>query len=846
MREIAAQRARQLQKEEEERIRDQKAKAHAKLEELNRRTTVTQVVTSEEADVEPQKVSDDSEGVLSEPVVVAPKAGHALEPSGSSGRQSGRNEQGRRKLKENPKPSPGDLRKRTHGSLSQPPPLLPSPNARVAPLLPSPAVEPQVQHPKSQQHSQQRSKGQQKQLVAKVDQADTPAPVLTIDIPAFGDNGGWVIHTPPSQDNDLAAASAVTSISEGPPGSRKKKSSRSSKNRQRIEGPASSVDITQVLEQSVNQTVDGSSGSDHPSDSAQAISWGSLTQPQDSGKDTVHVEEAIFSLSLSDVSTGDGIPGAANGDAFGQRLQRKPQGARRAVRVDRLSQDVRVTDKPHANDSMIWTPVRSPVTTEVGKLEALGEHSIEQKEEVSTQQRGRSKRAELERYTPKSVKQQQEALQQPSSPSQRAPILEIPLQPAPIVVATELQPVFAAKETKSLNESKQSESVTKPGRAHGSWRQRGSGYQDRRGENGKELLSAQHGSSPFQVEAAHDSQPSEEKTKGVQPPLAHTEPSSDHPVAMAEAVPSASAAVQQPEKEQQAPVIPYQPPWPGSAPGHRGRGPWNAESKGHQERAAPHTRSGGTMLDRVPSIGTAGFQHHPRGSGGNHPRQRAHNREEQVHASSNVQVEKSVDSSSKPVMLPTLHDHEQQEQQQMRPVKHISTDGGEAGSQRGRSRQDQTARPFSTAQQSQQRGQTHWQQTGNQEVHNSQQHLTEREEPVSSHHPQQDPPKQAGDFVKFQTGGEQQNKTYHQPLQPTTPAPLVGSKADGGQWDGEHGMSPQLGRGRDQGRVRRGRFGGGRSNARPAEMDQRREQPIPRQRLVIDATGGAVPSQVGG
>jgi hypothetical protein len=100
--------------------------------------------------------------------------------------------------------------------------------------------------------------------------------------------------------------------------------------------------------------------------------------------------------------------------------------------------------------------------------------------------------------------------------------------------------------------------------------------------------------------------------------------------------------------------------------------------------------------------------------------------------------------------------------------------------------------------------------------------------------------------VKFQTGGEQQNKTHHQPLQPTTPAPLVGSKADGGQWDGEHGMSPQLGRGRDQGRVRRGRFGGGRSNARPAEMDQRREQPIPRQRLVIDATGGAVPSQVGG
>ncbi|CAK9868762.1 unnamed protein product [Sphagnum jensenii] len=94
MREIAAQRARQLQKEEEERIRDQKAKAHAKLEELNRRTTVTQV--------------------------------------------------GKRKLKENPKPSPGDLRKRTHGSLSQPPPLLPSPNARVAPLLPSPAVEPQI------------------------------------------------------------------------------------------------------------------------------------------------------------------------------------------------------------------------------------------------------------------------------------------------------------------------------------------------------------------------------------------------------------------------------------------------------------------------------------------------------------------------------------------------------------------------------------------------------------------------------------------------------------------------------------------------------------------------------
>ncbi|CAK9201914.1 unnamed protein product [Sphagnum troendelagicum] len=847
MKEIAAQRARQLQKEEEERIREQKAKARAKLEELNRRSTVTPVAPVEEAIVEPQKLSDDSEDMLSEPAVVTLEASPALEAGSSSSQQSGRNEHGKRerdrRLRDR-NAKPGDQRKRTDGSVSQPPPLLPSPHVQAAPLLPSPTVEPPVQYPKPHQHSQQRAKVQQKHPAAKVDQAESAAPTLIIDIPTFADNGGWVIHTPPSQDYDAAAAvPSVMTISDGPSASRKKKSNRS-RNRQRVEGVASSVETTQVAEPNVTQTLDGSSGSDLPSDSAQAVSHGGNKLSQEPVKDTFHVEEAIFNLSLSDVSTGDGVPVTANGDSFGKRVQRKPQGARHAARVDRvdrLSQDVRVTDKPHANDSMVWAPVRSPVLAEVSKLEAVDDHSSEQKEESSKQQRGRSKRAELERYTPKSVKQQHETLQQSSSPPQRAPILDIPVQqPAPSVVATEVQPILATKDAKMVNESKHAESVSKLGRGHGSWRQRGSSHQDRKGGSGKESLSAPHFSAPSQVQAAHDPRPSEQKIKGVQPPLGHNDPSSEHIVATPEPVPSVSAAVQRPEKEQQAPVLPYQPPRPGSAPGHRGHGNWNAESKGHQERVPPPARSGGTSSDRAPLIGSAGSQHHPRGGGGHHPRQQTQDRELQMHASPNVQVEKQVVSVGKTIVQPTLNEHEQQEQHQPRPAKHFSADGGESGGQRGRSRQEQTARPLTAPQQGQ-RGQTHWQQTGNQEAYHSQPHLTERNQQVSSHHPRQDALKQVNDSVKLQTGGQQQNKAHHQPL-----APLAVAKTEGGPWDGEHGMSSPTARGRDNGHVRRGRFGGSRSSARTGEMDQRREQPIPKQRLVIDATGGALPSQVGG
>ncbi|CAK9201857.1 unnamed protein product [Sphagnum troendelagicum] len=847
MKEIAAQRARQLQKEEEERIREQKAKARAKLEELNRRSTVTPVAPVEEAIVEPQKLSDDSEDMLSEPAVVALEASPALEAGSSSSQQSGRNEHGKRerdrKLRDR-NAKPGDQRKRTDGSVSQPPPLLPSPHVQAAPLLPSPTVEPPVQYPKPHQHSQQRAKVQQKHPVAKVDQAESAVPTLIIDIPTFADNGGWVIHTPPSQDYDAAAAvPSVMTISDGPSASRKKKSNRS-RNRQRVEGVASSMETTQVAEPNVTQTLDGSSGSDLPSDSAQAVSHGGNKLSQEPVKDTFHVEEAIFNLSLSDVSTGDGVPVTANGDSFGKRVQHKPPGARHAARVDRvdrLSQDVRVTDKPHANDSMVWAPVRSPVLAEVSKLEAVDDHSSEQKEESSKQQRGRSKRAELERYTPKSVKQQHETLQQSSSPPQRAPILDIPVQqPAPSVVATEVQPILATKDAKMGNESKHAESVSKLGRGHGSWRQRGSSHQDRKGGSGKESLSAPHFSAPSQVQAAHDPRPSEQKIKGVQPPLGHNDPSSEHIVATPEPVPSVSAAVQRPEKEQQAPVLPYQPPRPGSAPGHRGHGNWNAESKGHQERVPPPARSGGTSSDRAPLIGSAGSQHHPRGGGGHHPRQQTQDRELQMHASPNVQVEKQVVSVGKTIVQPTLNEHEQQEQHKPRPAKHFSADGGESGGQRGRSRQEQTARPLTAPQQGQ-RGQTHWQQTGNQEAYHSQPHLTERNQQVSSHHPRQDALKQVNDSVKLQTGGQQQNKAHHQPL-----APLAVAKTEGGPWDGEHGMSSPTARGRDNGHVRRGRFGGSRSSARTGEMDQRREQPIPKQRLVIDATGGALPSQVGG
>jgi hypothetical protein len=70
-------------------------------------------------------------------------------------------------------------------------------------------------------------------------------------------------------------------------------------------------------------------------------------------------------------------------------------------------------------------------------------------------------------------------------------------------------------------------------------------------------------------------------------------------------------------------------------------------------------------------------------------------------------------------------------------------------------------------------------------------------------------------------------------------------KVDSGHWTGEGG-SPPVSRGRDYNHGRRGRFGGGRTGARNTEVEHRRDPPVTKQRLVIDATGGAVPSQVAG
>ena len=905
MKEIAAQRARQLQKEEEERIKEQKAKARAKLEELDRRSTVVPASNAEEPTVvEVPKTTIEAEEAQQAEEIPAAEAEPVLQSGSSTGstKRGVRNEHGKRERDRKAngrKAGVGEAAKaKVNGIPSQASAILPPPVATAAPLLTTPMPVPEVygSHANAQRESRHRGRPEKKQLVAKGEDADRCVPAgATLDIPPpAAANGGWNMDSPLApQEMDAANMSHLTtSGTEGSGSLRKSKNSRNSRNRPRAE-----ADRVPIMAESI-QFGDIVSGLHIPA--FHTIVGGEQAVDPAAGVFHVDVGKDNSNVSLSgDALTGDeGSAVSTNGDASSKRMQRKSRGARRGpARSERGSQDQRAGEKSHASDSMVWAPVRSPGAAGGNKGE--GPHFNEQQKEESSsaQQQARAKRAEMERYTPKPLMKYQETSDQPAAPpahqhtqgSQNSSWQGAVPTPATAAESPRVGSLAENKQVPSADpkpnhDTRPIESGTKGGRSHGSWRQRGSGS-ERATESSKDAPAAVNSTGPAHGDSGHPRHRSEQKSAGGQAPSRRNQSASDHvpstpqttPVAPAPApAPSpAPASVQVSEREHPADKKLYQPPRPASAPAHRGQdhrvqdyrgqdnrgqdyrghdhrgqGPHPSEQKGHDQGTAPHSRHSNAPSDRpLPSENTGSQQQH-RNGGGHHPRGQNVEKEQapsqQAYMAPHAQQKPHPTAGAKEPSHPVSREREPQQQQSSWGSSQQSAESGDHGSHhRGRFERDQAARPSSGSQ----RGQSHWQQTGASEGFRgapSRGHPTERDLAVTPQFgrmevSKQQAPEPQRPQQQVEQAGQQQNKAPQQAAPVAIPSP----KVDSGNWEGAGGSPPVM-RGRDYSHGgRRGRFGG-RSGPRNMEMEHRRDPPSTKQRLVIDATGGAVPSQVGG
>ncbi|KAJ7547785.1 hypothetical protein O6H91_08G104500 [Diphasiastrum complanatum] len=174
-----------------------------------------------------------------------------------------------------------------------------------------------------------------------------------------------------------------------------------------------------------------------------------------------------------------------------KRISQKRQQNKRPLR-DRLSQDVRASDKQNIGDGMIWAPV-GVISSDHGRGSQLNEDVINDatslgRDADDNQQITRAKRAELERYTPKAVMKQHTQKHRASetvlsSGEMSSTLLEKEIMPHQSSLSSMARastgpnqrqnPDTNNQQRKPQSEGRQHEFLRKSGRFPASWRQRG-------------------------------------------------------------------------------------------------------------------------------------------------------------------------------------------------------------------------------------------------------------------------------------------------------------------------------------------------------------------------------------
>ncbi|OVA20759.1 hypothetical protein BVC80_887g44 [Macleaya cordata] len=470
MREIAAQRAKQLQKEEEERTREQKAKALAKLEELNRRALAESTTEKLEhalplsGALEPKQESN-----------AGPSTVRSSVPSSDVGWNSdsvtemindtSRIGESTEFLKNAPLKAsvhpPQDPVVTNNLPLSSSPPqeghTADFTNQRAAPQVHDTFV------------TKQKQMGYKKKQNIPLDKNSNDKSIPT------GKVGGTKSHGKVVGDANVSCGESSlpnnTNATDDASPQQKKKNSRSGKNKNKLDEVSSGLPTPSSVplevipaKASAEISKPKASGSVLDGNLVQAPSSKENSEARDSQDVVTSAEQGWF------------LP---TEEAHGRVNNHwKPQAPRR---TPRNTQGTRSTEKFHNNDVVVWAPVRSQ-----NKNEASDEPSDNAKTEVHTsttngngvQNHQKSRRAEIERYVPKPVAKelsQQGNTQRPSSPSvNKAVSNETTGRAEPDSLTTESSASDGPKVGFTVVSKNGESKNSKHGKTQGLWRQRGS------------------------------------------------------------------------------------------------------------------------------------------------------------------------------------------------------------------------------------------------------------------------------------------------------------------------------------------------------------------------------------
>ncbi|KAK6920671.1 BAT2, N-terminal [Dillenia turbinata] len=472
MRELAKQRARQLQKEEEERTREQKARALAKLEELNRRAQACEGSSQKVENDQPcgikqqkqaesyshakhsvpvRKHEEQSSATAASSSVVVHVESSTSGPGGSINLPQG-------KPLEAPwnDPEEPNVMQSQSASVQQDPNNVNLSEHRSVPRTRESSVPKQRQVSYKQKHSVPVEKKSTEKSVstASVEERKTLADGVVTSI-TFGDIASHEIP----MSTELKLNSNPDIVAE-PTVHQRRKNTRSGKNKHKAEEVSAGVTLPlEVQEETKNgkDSVESAKpkASETPSDQTSV-------QTQNNSKDTSQLSEQQSSLA------GEEVHGRGSN-------QWKSQHSRR---VQRTVQPNRPLEKFHGGDNVVWAPVRSQnknESSDEASSKAVVETTNTHKIDHVVQSGQKNKRAEMERYVPKPVAKelaQQVSSQQHSSlvnqtasggTTCQAPQSIEKSQP----VNSGVGKVGSAEEQRN-GDGKQ----YKHGKVHGSWRQR--------------------------------------------------------------------------------------------------------------------------------------------------------------------------------------------------------------------------------------------------------------------------------------------------------------------------------------------------------------------------------------
>ncbi|CAL2261389.1 unnamed protein product [Prunus armeniaca] len=464
MRELAKQqRTKQLQEEEEERTRRQMAKSHAKLEELNKYTPVVEGSN--------EKFESHSSGAIQNKQEESQTSGEPLVPGRKSASGSNLNavaeinESSSGKVEKSTVPSSGLLLD-TPKSAYKEPVEMHDQSAIVAnavhhnnaPQAHDVNISRQKQAPKQRQNNQleKKSTGKFTSMSTAEGQTDTVVNVST----SLGVIGS---ETALSSESSLTANSSAILESSSYP---RKKNNRIGKNKHKTENTSTVAALPSSVSKETN-IANATFESGRPKLSELEADPNSV-HLQAIPRDAHQSSEQHSSLS------NDESQGRVNS-------QWKSQHPRRG---SRNVQAIKHSEKFHSTDAVVWAPVRSQNKADVND-EAIPKNEVEAVNAVKTdnkvQSNSKNKRAEMERYVPKPVAKEmahQGSTQPPvtSLINQTAVNETIERADSASQGAESSQPttITVGKVGIPIDSWNGSSRQTKHGKAHGSWRQRGS------------------------------------------------------------------------------------------------------------------------------------------------------------------------------------------------------------------------------------------------------------------------------------------------------------------------------------------------------------------------------------